>query len=259
MSKTRRTTAQKAADRSDPLEHPRNKLLAALPAADCQRLLPLLEQAPLKHGQMLQASGERLRTIYFPGDGVSSMVKTMQDGRMVEVATIGREGMTGIGAVFGARNASSDIVVQIPAALAYAMPVEVFRAEMARRGPLHQVVSQYAHALLGFVMQSAACNGLHAADERCARWLLHCHDRVEKNTFALTQELLAVMLGVRRATVTVVASEFQREQLVAFGRRQVTILDRAGLEGRSCECYRAMKAQFDRLGAAGHAPHRLRS
>src|SRR5205807_8405796 len=110
---------------------------------------------------------------------------------------------------------------------------------------------RYAHVLLAFVMQSAACNGLHAADERCARWLLHSHDRIARDSFALTQEFLAVLLGVRRATITVIASEFQRAGLVEFGRRRVTIRNRAGLEAMSCECYRVIKDQFDRLSSSG--------
>jgi CRP-like cAMP-binding protein len=233
--------------RPPPVPQSRNKLLAALPAQEYRRIRALLTETPLKPKQVLHASGERLEEIYFPTAGLCSMVATMEDGRMVEVATVGSEGMTGVSAVFGARQLSGDVIVQLPGTVAEAMSLDAFRAEMARRGPLYEIVTRYANVLLAFVMQSAACNGLHAADQRCARWLLHTRDRTGTDSFPLTQEFLAVMLGVRRATVTVIAKEFQRAGLVEFERRQVTILDRAGLEATACECYRVIKDQFDRL------------
>jgi CRP-like cAMP-binding protein len=247
MPRPRATQAGKLPEGSSTVGQSQNRLLAALPPDDYRRLRPFLEPVALKHRQ-LHASGERQRQVYFPLDGLCSIVATMGDGRMVEVATVGCEGMTGIAAIFGGRHPAGDVIVQFPNTSADVMPIDVFSAEMARRGPFYDVVSRYANVLLAFVMQSAACNGLHAAHERCARWLLHTHDRVGKDTFQLTQEFLAVMLGVRRATITVIASEFQRANLVEFGRRRITILDRKGLEATACECYQAIRSQFDRLG-----------
>jgi CRP-like cAMP-binding protein len=199
----------------------------------------------LKQRQVLHSTGQRMRAAYFPADAVCSIVTAMEDGRMMEVASVGHEGMVGVSAFFGMRHPGHDAIVQIPGH-SDMLPIDAFTAEMRRRGPFYDVISRYAGALLGSVMQSAACNGLHAADARCARWLLHTQDRIAKDTFSVTQELLAVLLGVRRATITSVASEFQRAGLVEFGRRRVTILNRKGLEAIACECYRAVAGQFER-------------
>jgi CRP-like cAMP-binding protein len=242
-----RVLSGKSAKTSSPVRKSRNALLAALPPEEARRLRPHLNHVVMKPRQALHTSGELLRTIYFPTDGVCSVVTTMEDGRTVEVATIGNEGMTGISAIFGGAHAVSTVVVQLPGTAAEALPIEIFSAEITRRGALYQLASRYANARLALVMQSAACNGLHAAHERCARWLLHTHDRVGKDTFALTQEFLAAMLGVRRATITAIAGEFQRAHLVQFGRRRVTILDRQGLEAGACECYHVIRAQFEKL------------
>jgi CRP-like cAMP-binding protein len=247
MAKSRRTPAQSPRSPDSPAAQSRNKLLAALPASEYRRLRPLLTETALKPRQVLHESGDRIQSVYFPLEGLCSMVTTMEDGRMVEVATVGNEGMTGVSAIFGGHQLSGDIIVQMAGTSAEAMSLDVFSAEMGRRGPLCEIVSRYASVLLAFVMQSAACNGLHAADERCARWLLHTRDRMGEDSFPLTQEFLAVMLGVRRATITVIAHELQRAGLVEFERRHVTILDRSGLEATACECYRVIKDQFDRL------------
>lgn len=175
------------------------------------------------------------------------MLTTMEDGRMVEVAGVGNEGMTGIAAVFGGRYPGGEVIAQLAGTSADAMAIDVFAAEMRRRGPLYEIACGYANVLMGVLMQAAACNGLHAADERCARWLLHTQDRMGKDTFPLTQEILAVMLGVRRATITAVAGQFHRAGLVEFGHRRITIRDRPGLEAIACECYRAIRDHFDRL------------
>jgi CRP-like cAMP-binding protein len=206
----------------------------------------LLTRVPLKQRQVLHSTGQRIRSVYFPVEGVCSILPTMEDGRTVEVAMIGREGVVGIPSFLGMRYSTCDAIVWLPG-FADAMPLEGFVGELKRHGPFHDIVCRYAGILFSSVTQSAACNGLHAADGRCATWLLHAHDRVGKDTFSLTQELLAVLLGVRRATITSVASEFQRESLVEFGRRRVTVLDRAGLEALACECYRVTSGQGERL------------
>jgi CRP-like cAMP-binding protein len=226
---------------------PRNKLLAALPAEEYQRIQPLLTISPLEHRQVLQKAGEPLNAVYFPADGLCSIVMTMEDGRTAEVATVGNEGLVGISAFLGGDRATGETIVQVPGAFAYTMAADVFAEEMDRRGPLYDLVSRYSQALIAYVMQSAACNGLHAADKRCARWLLQSHDRVGRDRFELTQEFLAFMLGVRRATVSMIAQQLQRAGLIIFHRRRVTILDRPGLEQTTCECYGVIRDQFDRL------------
>jgi CRP-like cAMP-binding protein len=222
-----------------------NRLLASLPADEYARVQPHLSVVPLMFRQVLQSTGEPQRFVYFPAGGVCSMIATMEDGRMVEVGMVGKEGMVGAQALFGAQSGSCEVVVQVPGAYAYVMRTSVFAREMERGGPLYDVVARYATAWLGASMQSAACNGLHTADQRCARWLLQSHDRVEADRFTLTQEFLAVMLGVRRATVTLIAQQLQRAGHILLHRRSVTIRDRAGLEGVTCECYAAVKTQFD--------------
>lgn len=226
---------------------PRNRLLAALPQKEYQRLQPFLSVAPLRHRQVLHKAGEPLHAVYFPADGLCSIVMTMVDGRTAEVATVGNEGLVGISAFLGGDCVTGETLVQVPGAFSYVMPVEVFVEEMDRRCSLYDLVCRYSQALIAYVMQSAACNGLHAADKRCARWLLQSHDRVGRDQFCLTQEFLAFMLGVRRATVSVIAQQLQRAGLIAFSRRSITILDRAGLEGVTCECYGVIRQQFDQL------------
>jgi CRP-like cAMP-binding protein len=242
----RRLTSSKASELPHSAPRSRNAILGALPSADYTRIYPLLTPVALKQRQVLLEAGERLTHVYFPIDGVCSIVTTMEDGRMVEVASVGNEGLAGVGAVFGGRHTSGDIIVQI-AGSAMQMPAEQFSSEIGRHGAFFERTSRYVNALLGFAMQSAACSGLHAADQRCARWLLHSHDRIRKDVLEITQEFVAVMLGVRRATITVIASEFQRAGLVEFGRRRVRILDRPGLEGMACECYRVIKDRLDQL------------
>jgi CRP-like cAMP-binding protein len=202
---------------------------------------------PLKHRQVLHKAGEPLRAVHFPADGLCSIIMTMEDGRSAEVATVGNEGLVGISAFLGDGRATGETIVQVPGTFAYTMAIEAFTREMDRREALYDLVSRYSQALIAYVMQSAACNGLHAADKRCARWLLQSHDRVGRDRFELTQEFLAFMLGVRRATVSMIAQQLQRAGLILFNRRRVTILDRHGLEDATCECYGVIKQKFDQL------------
>jgi CRP-like cAMP-binding protein len=203
----------------------------------------------MKFKQMLQRQGERVTTVYFPAACVCSIVNVMQDGRMVEVATVGSEGMIGITAFLGGDLPPGETFVQVPVPNGdgQAMPVEAFRLEVERRGPFHDLMNRYAQALTAMIMQSTACNGLHSVEERCARWLLMTHDRVGQDEFQLTQEFLAIMLGVRRPTVTLVMHALHREGVIDYGHRMTRVIDRKGLEAASCECYGVVKAQFDRL------------
>lgn len=224
-----------------------NKLLDALPPDDYTRLEPLLERVSLPARQVLHSPGEPIQVVYFPADGLCSIVMTMEDGRMAEVATVGNEGMVGISTFLCGDRPPSQTIVQVSGAFAYAMAADLFVQEMERRGALYDLVCRYSQALMTFVMQSAACNGLHRADQRCARWLLQTHDRLGRDQFELTQEFLSIMLGVRRATVSLIAHELQRAGLIVFTRRLITIVDRSGLEEATCECYGAIKGEFDRL------------
>jgi CRP-like cAMP-binding protein len=230
----------------DPGQSP-NRLLAALPVSEYQRLLPHLKTVPLKLKQILQKADEEVRTIYFPGGGVCSVVSVMEDGRMVEVATVGNEGMIGITAIFGDEPPSTAAMVQVPEVEAQTMSVRMFKKEMERRGPFRELIARYCQAFIALIMQSSACNSLHPVEQRCARWLLMTHDRVGRDEFALTQEFLAVMLGVRRPTVTLVAGALQKAGLIDYGHKRIVILDRKALEAASCECHRVVKAHFDRL------------
>jgi CRP-like cAMP-binding protein len=171
----------------------------------------------------------------------------MEDGRMVEVATVGKEGMIGLTAFFGNERPFGGAMVQVPEVDAQIMSVAVFRRETERRGAFRELMARYCQAFLAMVMQSSACNSLHPVEQRCARWLLMTHDRVGRNEFALTQEFLAVMLGVRRPTVTLVAGALQKAGLIEYGHRRIVILNRRALEAASCECYRVVTAHFDRL------------
>lgn len=224
----------------------RNRLLAALPPEDAARLLPNLREMPLEQHTKLEEPNQPATHVYFPWGGVCSLTTVMSDGRMVEVGTIGNEGMVGMSVYFGGMLLDALTVVQVTGPGAYAMRAGLFTAEMERRGALYHLVRRYSQALIGLIMQSVACNGLHAVDQRCARWLLMSHDRVGPS-FGLTQEHLAAMLGVRRPSVTQVAKRLQAQGLMKYSRGRITILNRRGLEKLSCECYRVVRATFDRL------------
>ena len=217
----------------------RNLLLAALPGADCERIVPTLDIIPLTLKEMLHKPGEHVEYVYFPGGGFLSIVTVLQDGSMVEVATIGREGAVGIMAWLNGAPTSSGSMVQGESAMCYRMTAVAFRREMDRRGAFYELLTRYAQALVGFIMQSTACNAVHSVEQRLARWLLMAQDRMEAEQFPLTQEFVAMMLGATRPTVTLVAGTLQKAGLIRYHRGLVTILDREKLESASCECYRA--------------------
>jgi CRP-like cAMP-binding protein len=233
--------------RPPPLKQSRNKLLAALPAADYQRILPTLTSLPLTFRLVLHKQGSKMDEVYFPGSGVCSVVSTMSDGRMVEVATIGNEGVTGLGLFLGGDTALSETFVQVPGDVCQSMPAATFRSEMERLGPLYEMVSRYSQALQVLIMQSTACNALHSVEERCSRWLLMTRDRVDSNELNLTHEFLGYMLGVRRPTVSLVLGTLDKAGLLRNGNRMITVLDPERLQATSCECYRVVKSAFDRL------------
>ena len=218
----------------------RNLLLAALPSHEYKRIIRSLDTVPLKVKSLVHRAGEPIEHVYFPGGGFFSMVTVLKDGRMVEVATIGREGMVGIEAI-QEYPVPSAAMVQGETGSCYRMQADVFRREMDRRGVFYEVLTLYAQALVGFIVQSTACNAVHSVEQRFARWLLMARDRMESDQFPLTQEFAAMMLGASRPTVTIVASALQKSGLITYHRGDLTIVDDDGLEAASCECYRATK------------------
>ncbi len=227
-----------SANRPPPVGNP-NRLLAALPAADYARILPSLTVVPLKLKNVLHKPGEAIQDVYFPGGGFCSMLTVLEDGGMVEIATIGREGMVGVSAVLDGTPVTSAAMVQGETDTCYRMKVDAFRREIERRGAFHELMVHFAQALFGFVAQSTACNAVHSVEQRLARWLLMARDRMGSDEFPLTQEFVAMMLGATRPTVTVVAGTLQKAGLITYHRGHVTIVDPEKLEGASCECYRA--------------------
>ena len=230
---------------------PANRLLAALPPDVLARVAPAIDVIPLELKKFLHKPGEPIHEVYFPGGGFVSIVTVLADGRMVEVATVGREGMLGLSAVLngaaGKGEPPSATMVQAETDICYRMPIGTFHGEMERRGPFHDLFTRYAQALVGFIMQSTACNAVHTVEQRLARWLLMAHDRVGKDSFPLTQEFVAMMLGAGRPTVTIVAGTLQKAGLITYHRGHVTIVNREQLESASCECYRATTDLLDNV------------
>jgi CRP-like cAMP-binding protein len=225
-----------------------NDLLASLPIEDYRRISQHLRRATLKGRQTLQKRDEPLRDIYFPDRSLCSLVMTTANGLAAELAVVGAEGLIGVESVLGLPRAMSDATVQIAGdGACHVMSIDAFHHELDRRGPFHTNVTRYVQAFVGFLTQSVACNGLHSADVRCCRWLLHAHDRVGGNELPLTHDLLASMLAVRRPTVTLVIAELVRAGIISGSRGAIRITDRVALEARACECYRAVKDTFNRL------------
>jgi CRP-like cAMP-binding protein len=217
-----------------------NILLAALPAADYARILPSLSVVALTLKDILHKPGEPIRDVYFPGGGFCSILTVLEDGNMVEVATIGREGMVGVSALLDGAPVPTAAMVQGETAVCYRMGIDAFRREADRHGAFYEATTRYAHALFGFMAQSTACNAVHSAEQRLARWLLMARDRMDSDDFPLTQEFVAMMLGASRPTVTVVAGTLQKAGLIQYRHGRVAIVDRKGLGAASCECYRTV-------------------
>ena len=227
---------------------PTNRLLAHLPADAYSRIQPHLTMVPTTIRRIFHKRGEPVREVFFLNGGMASVTTGMQDGSMVEVATVGDEGVVGVGGLFGARLANAETMMQIPDGDAAMMSVDAFSEELDRRGALYDAVARYSEALLALVMQSVACMALHEVAERCARWLLMAHDRVRRDEFELSQEFLAMMLGASRPTVTVAAGSLQQAGLIRYKYGHITIVDRKGLEAAACECYSQVARQYQQLG-----------
>lgn len=232
--------------RKAPVGAPANRLLNLLTPADYTRLHGHLERQPLAYRQSLYAADAKIDTIYFIETGVGSLVNTMANGQAAEVGTIGNEGLVGVPVVLGDDRAPTAVYIQVPGE-GLAMNAAVFRKELARSETMQVVMHHYVHALFNQVAQSAACNHFHSLEQRCCRWLLMTRDRMGADNFLLTQEFLAMMLGVQRPGVSIAAGALQRAGLITYTRGNVTILDRQELKKRSCECYAVSKKEFDRL------------
>jgi CRP-like cAMP-binding protein len=225
-----------------------NLLLGALPADDYERIAPLLSPTTMRAKDSVQEIGEPVTAVYFPNVGVASVTMTMPDGTLVESATVGSEGLVGIEAFFSPHPVSfAQTVVQVGDATFERMPVDQFREAVAASAAFRDLLGRYAQVLLASAMQSAGCNALHDLPSRCARWLLSTHDRVHGETFYLSHEFLATMLGVHRPTVTLVLRSLHKAGLVNEARGRVVISDRDGLEQACCECYGEMRNEQRRL------------
>ncbi len=225
---------------------PENQLLACLPERDYQRLLLKLPLAPLKFKRMLTDVGGTIDSVYFPVVGVVSAITILETGKAVEVATIGSEGLVGLSALLGVTESPHRMIVQV-AGQARRMTIGAFLAEMKADGPFREVLVRYHTAYLKQISQAVACNGVHSVQQRCCRWLLMTHDRVHADEFPITHDFLAQMLGVRRVSVTQVLKPLQDAGLLGAKRGTIIIRDRKGLEAASCECYRSLENEFDRL------------
>jgi len=225
-----------------------NRLLAALPARDYARLQKHLHMNVGATGRTLQEHGAPVTDVYFPNGGVFSVTNEMRDGALVEVATVGVEGMLGIGVFLGDRSGAGRMFQQVPDGPFPSMSVGRFIKESGKAGSFRNILGLYAQANLLQIMQSTACNALHNLKQRCSRWLLQTQDRVGANEFLLKQEFLAIMLGVHRPTVTVVLGTLQDGGLIASRYGRIRVLKRKQLERASCECYEVIRAHFERLG-----------
>jgi CRP-like cAMP-binding protein len=223
-----------------------NQLLARLPPHEYQRLRRDFQLVPLELKQILYEAGSPIDYAYFPNRGVVSAMTVMEDGRALEVATIGDEGMVGLPLLVGAETAANLMMVQV-AGEALRLSAQVLKGEVSRDSPLRSVLALYHTAFLAQVSQAVACNGLYTLQQRCCRWLLMTQDRTHSDVFPMTHEFLAMMLGVRRSSVSEVLEPLQKEGWIRSSRGKFTILNRDGLLAGSCECYRTIKEEFERL------------
>jgi len=223
-----------------------NALLHALTPEDIAILGPELEATPLRKDEVVFQPGEPAPYVWFPSNGIISIVALDEEGSAIEVAIIGREGMTGLPIVLGSETIIYASMVQVPGT-GWRIATPVFRGIIERRPAIKAMMLRYVLAAMTQMGQNAACGQLHNVESRCARWLLLAHDDVDGDTFTLTQDYLAMMLGVTRPSVSGAASGLQRAGLIRYTRGQITILNRAGLEAASCECYNVVRREFERL------------
>ncbi len=223
-----------------------NDLLAALPPTELERWLPQLEAVEMPLGKALYESGSKMTHVYFPTTSIVSLLYVMEDGASAEIAVVGHEGIVGISLFMGGSSTPSRAVVQ-SAGMGYRLQASLMMQEFNRAGPVLHLLLRYTQALITQMSQTAACNRHHSLDQQLCRWLLLSLDRLNSNDLAMTQELIANMLGVRREGVTQAAGVLQDAGLISYRRGYITVLNRQGLETRTCECYGVVKAEYDRL------------
>ena len=223
-----------------------NKLLAKVPADEMRHLQPHLHEVQLQYMQVLSEPDEPITQIYFPTRGVLSMVNEPDNGDIVEFATIGNEGMVGVPVLLGSNSMPSRVMVQV-AGSGFQIESKRFSEILKQTPAFNARLMRYVMALLNQVAQATSCNRLHEVQERCARWLLHTHDRVNGDGFMLTQEFLSQMLGVHRPTVTIAARMLQQAGLIRYTRGQIEVIDREGLEAAACSCYRTITDHYASL------------
>lgn len=224
----------------------RNQLLAALPPADWDRWRPLLEPVDLPLGAVLYESGAHMSHVYFPADAIVSLLYVLEDGASAEIAVVGREGIVGVSLFMGGETTPSRAIVQ-SAGRGFRMRGQDLKAEFSRSGAVMHLLLRYTQALITQMAQTAVCNRHHTLDQQLCRWLLLSLDRLEGQELVMTQELIANMLGVRREGVTEAAGHLQTGGMIRYQRGHITVLDRAKLESRTCECYSVVKKEYDRL------------
>ena len=223
-----------------------NRLLAALPATEYERLLPHLELVPMPLGEVLYESGGRLHHVYFPTTSIVSLLYVLENGASAEIAVVGNEGILGISLFMGGETTPSRALVQ-SAGFGYRLKSQLLKQEFDRAGPMLRLLLRYTQALITQMTQTAVCNRHHSVEQQLCRWLLLSLDRLPSDEVSMTQELIANMLGVRREGVTEAAGKLQRAGLIRYSRGRIEVLDRPGLEKAVCECYAVVKLEFDRL------------
>ena len=223
-----------------------NHLLSALPDAEWQRWLPHLQWVEMPLGEVLYEPGVTLEFVYFPTTAIVSLLYVMQNGASAEIAVVGNEGIVGVSLFMGGESTPSRAVVQ-SAGRSISLKSEIMKDEFQRAGPVQHLLLRYTQALLTQMAQTAVCNRHHTLDQQLCRWLLLSLDRLTGTELIMTQELIAKMLGVRREGVTEAALKLQKDGIIRYSRGRITVLDRKGLEARTCECYAVVKSEYDRL------------
>jgi CRP-like cAMP-binding protein len=228
------------------LDSRQNNLLAALPLAELQRWLPHLETVEFSLSQVLSESGTTMSHVFFPTTSIVSLLYVMENGASAEIAVVGKDGVVGVSLFMGGESTLSRAVVQ-SAGKALRLKARFMKEEFDRAGPVMHLMLRYTQALITQMAQTAVCNRHHSLDQQLCRWLLLSLDRLADEDLVMTQELIANMLGVRREGVTEGALKLQKAGLIRYGRGRITVLDRAGLEKRTCECYKVVKQEYARL------------
>jgi CRP-like cAMP-binding protein len=231
-----------------PLTERKNRLLATLPRADFDHLYPHLKEVHFEQGVILQEAGDPIEQVYFPHDGMISLLAVMREGNGIETATIGREGAVGVTAGLGSHRSPSRAVMQVEGDVSQISPAK-FRAAVERSDAIRDLVVRYNDVQLALVQQTAGCNALHPVEQRLCRWLLQTRDRCESDAIPLTQEFLSEMLGVQRTSVTAIARSLQTAGLIKYRRGRIDLIDRAGVEKKSCECYESVRLRNEEIFA----------